>query len=279
MDLMSPAVDTTVVITTYNNPTALRKTLLGLVAQSDRAFSVITADDGSDDSLAAAWSGSLFKDLPLKRIWQPHAGFGAAQIRNRAIAESTVPYLIFMDADCIPRNDFIAKHRRFRKARTYLSGHRLELPESIHLHLSDDDILQNRIFDVNYLQKLEPKLAGYRWRLSRSPLAQSIRDLLGWRRCVFCSSNASAWRSDLLKVNGFDEGLKGYGSEDRDLGARLCNAGIAARYFKCSLSMLHQSHRRSYVDPAQQRLNRNVFKKRLRNGETWVPDGVVKNNP
>jgi glycosyltransferase involved in cell wall biosynthesis len=273
---MSPAVDTAIVITTYNNPTALRKTLLGLIVQSDRSFSVIIADDGSDESLTEAWSGPLFKDLPLHRIWQPHAGFGAAQIRNRAIAETTAPYLVFMDADCIPRNDFIANHRRFRKERTYLSGHRLELPESIHLQLTDEDILENRIFDVNYLRQFDPQLAHYRWRLSRSPTAQRIRDLLGWRPRVFCSSNASAWRSDILKVNGFDEGMKGYGSEDRDLGARLCNAGIASRYFKCSLSMLHQSHRRSYVDPAQQQLNRRVFKRRLRNGETWIPNGVVK---
>lgn len=273
---MSHDIDTAVVITTYNNPIALRKTLLGLMAQTDRRFRVIIADDGSPNSLSEAWSDSVFRRLAILHLWQTNTGFGAARIRNRAVLEATEPYLIFIDADCIPRDDFVARHRAFRRPRTFLSGHRLELPEVIQGCLSDEDILSNRVFDVEFLRSFDPKLQFYRWRLSRLAWVQRARDLLGWRPCVFCSSNASAWRADLLAVNGFDEGLQGYGSEDRDLGARLRNAGVASRYFKCSLSMLHQSHRRSYVDPAQQQKNRRVFKQRLWNGETWVPNGIVK---
>ena len=43
------------------------------------------------------------------------------------------------------------------------------------------------------------------------------------------SCNMSFWRDDLLRVNGFDERMEGYGAEDRELAARLENAGVKRR--------------------------------------------------
>ena len=40
------------------------------------------------------------------------------------------------------------------------------------------------------------------------------------------SCNQGFWRRDLLAVNGFDENMRGWGSEDKELCARLENAGI-----------------------------------------------------
>lgn len=272
--IANPPSTTAVIITTYQNPVALRRTLLGYLAQTESRFEIIIADDGSDDSLPEVWRRPPLSRLSIRHIWQANSGFGAARIRNRALASIDHDYVILSDADCIPRNDFVASHLRFRRPGTFLSGHRLELPESIQATLQDEDILSNRVFDVEFLSRLDPELRRYAWRLSRSATARSIRDLLGWRFRVFCSSNASAWRNDILRVNGFDEGLSGYGSEDRDLGARLHNAGVRSRYFKCGLPLFHQSHRRSYVDPAEQLANRRVFKRRLWNGETWVAKGI-----
>ena len=38
--------------------------------------------------------------------------------------------------------------------------------------------------------------------------------------------NLAAWRDDLLRVNGFDEDMVGWGPEDKELCARLVHAGV-----------------------------------------------------
>ena len=56
------------------------------------------------------------------------------------------------------------------------------------------------------------------------------------------SCNMSFWRADLERVNGFDESMEGYGSEDLELGARLENAGVARRQLKFAALAVHLHH-------------------------------------
>jgi hypothetical protein len=53
----------------------------------------------------------------------------------------------------------------------------------------------------------------------------------------------SFWRQDLLQVNGFDERMEGYGAEDRELAARLENAGVRRRQLKWAALAVHLEHR------------------------------------
>lgn len=52
----------------------------------------------------------------------------------------------------------------------------------------------------------------------------------------------SFWRDDLLRVNGFDERMEGYGAEDRELAARLGNAGVRRRQLKWAALAVHLEH-------------------------------------
>jgi hypothetical protein len=38
--------------------------------------------------------------------------------------------------------------------------------------------------------------------------------------------NQAFWRDDLVRVNGFNEAIEGWGPEDKELAARLDNSGI-----------------------------------------------------
>jgi len=38
--------------------------------------------------------------------------------------------------------------------------------------------------------------------------------------------NQAFWRSDLERVNGYDEAMSGWGAEDKELAARLVHAGV-----------------------------------------------------
>ena len=116
-----------VIISTYNNPSWLRKTLWGYVYQTRQADEIIIADDGSTSDTA-----DLIKtfccSLPLKHVWQEDKGFRKTKILNEAIKIATSDYLIFTDQDCIPRFDFIATHERFAESGKFLSGGYVKLP-------------------------------------------------------------------------------------------------------------------------------------------------------
>lgn len=96
-----------VIISTYNNPEWLEKTLIGYMNQERRADEIIIADDGSGPdtcSLIERYKAVL----PIKHVWHPDEGFRKTRILNLALTSATSDYLIFTDQDCVPRNDFVA---------------------------------------------------------------------------------------------------------------------------------------------------------------------------
>jgi GT2 family glycosyltransferase len=212
--------------------------------------------------------------MPIRHCWHPDIGFRLSMARNRAIASTDADFLVFLDGDCIPRADFVARHLDCCPPGWFAAGARIDVPTEVHRQFKQADILSNRIFEVDYLAARHSALRRFRWRLQRQRWLQAIGNLLTWRYCVFVGSNASAWRQDILRVNGFDEAYPGYGSEDRDMGVRLRNLGIRSRYCKFSLIVLHLDHAKPYFDAATLRRNRETFKRRFRDGTTRVDVGI-----
>ena len=121
-----------VVVTTYERPDALDAVLRGLAHQTDRNFEIIIADDGSGPDTARAveaWSSRLA--VPIKRVWHEHRGFRGGEIRNRGIRASTGGLCIFLDGDCIPRADFVARHRRLAEPGWFVTGNRILLSQQL----------------------------------------------------------------------------------------------------------------------------------------------------
>ena len=86
------------VVSTYNRPDALGACLRSLLAQNDRNFEIVVADDGSGPAtrdVIKAWAAEA--GVPVGHVWQEDRGFRLAEIRNRAIAASAGSYLIFLD--------------------------------------------------------------------------------------------------------------------------------------------------------------------------------------
>ncbi len=261
---------TAVLISTYNSPESLRKTLLGLTVQTHRDFETIVADDGSGPETELILQKRAFRSLGIRHLWQPDRGWRKPRILNWAIAECLSDYIIFLDGDTIARADFVESHLRESRPKTYISGSRVHILQDVHRQFTDEDILTNRVFDIQELAKFDPELLKQRRRLhARWPTAMN---LLTYRPNVFMGCNASAWREDLLAVNGFDEEFD-YGSEDRDLGARLTNSGCRSRWLKYSFVQLHLYH--SFTRNAERiRRNRERFRNSSESRRTWVEPGV-----
>jgi hypothetical protein len=61
-----------------------------------------------------------------------------------------------------------------------------------------------------------------------------------WKGVKTC--NLSAWRGDLLAVNGLDESYSGWGLEDSDLVIRLLRAGIRHKSARFAAPVYHLWH-------------------------------------
>lgn len=228
------------IITTYNWPTALARVLESVAAQTRLPDEVLIADDGSGPETAAviARAGARFPVL-LKHVWQEDLGFRAARARNRGIAASKGDYIVLLDGDMLVHPDFIADHLMLAERGFFLQGGRLKAndEESQRLLAGSKPVyapwVKANFHEFDGTKRLyafrAPLLA--RWK---------ARSRSGGR---VMSCNTSFWRDDLLRVNGFDERMEGYGAEDRELVVRLENAGLRRRALKwCALAM-HLEHR------------------------------------
>ena len=260
-----------VIVTTYNQPVALRRALLCLKAQTARDFTVVVADDGSREETRKLLSHPDFAHMDLLHLWQRDEGWRKTRIQNLAIASVDAEHLIFLDGDCLPRNDFVEAHRRVCRPGSYVSGSRVHVEDFVLRKFSEADITTNRIFEAERLARITPHLLRSRKRLERSRWTW-LYDLLTTRLRVFHGSNASAWREDLYRVNGFDETF-GYGSEDRELGMRLSNVGVRSRWLKYTLVQLHMAHI-SNGDKAQMRQQRDRLWQTFWTRRKWCDLGL-----
>ena len=256
-----------VILTTYQREDALDAVLRALAHQTDRAFEVIVADDGSGPPTRAVVEHRAAQaDIPIRHVWQEDRGFRLAEIRNRAIRASNGTYCIILDGDCIPRPDFIAVHRRLAEPGWFVTGNRVlmsrELTERIlaqaceaEYHSLPQWIALRRRHQIN---RLAPLLS-----LPLGPLRR-LRSR-AWRGARAC--NLAVWRCDLDQVDGFDATYNGWGLEDSDLLIRLLRAGIRRKDGNFAVGVLHLWHPesdRSLLPDNQRRLDAIATADRVR---------------
>jgi glycosyltransferase involved in cell wall biosynthesis len=232
-----------VIVTTYNRPDALRAVLAGLDAQRDRDFEVIVADDGSrDDTRELVLSMAGTAGIPIRHVWQEDRGFRAGAARNRAVAQARGDYLIFLDGDCVPRPDFIARHRALAEPGWMVAGNRILMSEAftqrvlseglpIHGWRNDRWQVAQRDGSINRTLPLRTLPLG--------PVRKAAAER--WQRVRTC--NLGVWRRDFEAINGFDEAYEGWGFEDSDLAVRLLNAGVRRKEGAFATGVLHLWHR------------------------------------
>ena len=265
-----------VIFTTYNSVAWLEKVLWGFHYQTDNNFEVIVADDGSREETKE--SIERFKKnthLEVQHVWQPDDGFQKCRIMNKALKAAKGDYVLFTDGDCIPRNDFVAVHRKHAEEGFYLSGGYFKLPMDISKRINRADIETGRAFDSQWLldnglkktHKISKLTARGWWAKFMNSVTPTNRTWNG--------HNASGWKKDLFDVNGFDESMQ-YGGQDCELGYRLRHNGIKAKQIRYSAICVHLDHARGYVNPEMLANSRRIKKNTLSNKLTFTENGLVK---
>lgn len=226
---------TSLIIATYNWPEALELTLLSALNQSLLPDEIIVADDGSTDETRELVKSFQSKaQVPIIHVWHEDEGFRLAKIRNRAIAVSKGDYVIQVDGDIILHPDFIKDHVGFAKRGSYVSGSRVKLDATLSQKLRDAHSVKVSVFmkgTCNFFNGLHLPFLSFLQEHYRE------NDLYYVRGC-----NMAFWRDDLIKVNGYNEELRGWGREDNEISCRLNNIGNVRRIAKFRAIAFHQYH-------------------------------------
>ena len=260
-----------VIVSTYDRPDALGAVLRSLAEQTYRGFDVVVADDGSgpDTRALVEWHAET-SGLDLRHVRHEDRGYRLAAIRNRAAAATEQPYVIFLDGDCLVRPDFVERHAALAEPGHFVHGSRVRLDPGLSR------------FAIERVPPTIERWGAARWlgewfrgrvdrftpllRLPLGPLRHlSPRRWHGVKGC-----NLALWRSDLLAVNGFDEGFAGWGFEDNDLVVRLIRNGVRRKEGRYAVPVLHLWHETRPTDPA----NRERLERRLRSDTIRAERGI-----
>ncbi|WP_413997726.1 glycosyltransferase family 2 protein [Flavobacterium sp. W1B] len=226
---------TTLLITTYNWPEALEVVLMSIENLIVMPDEIIIADDGSTketEILIKKWQDRL--KIPVIHSWQEDLGFRAAASRNKAIAKSSGDYIIMIDGDLILHPNFIKDHITHCKTNQFTIGTRVLLKEDYSKQLLTEK-------KINFSVSSDNISANYKNTINNSLLSKLISYTTTSHKQVR-SCNMACFKSDLIKVNGFNEDFIGWGREDTELVVRLLNAKIIRKNIKFNANVLHIFH-------------------------------------
>jgi glycosyltransferase involved in cell wall biosynthesis len=265
-----------VILSTYNQPVWLEKTIWAFSAQSHRDFELVIADDGSHDETRKTIDRLRAETgLTIRHVWHEDRGFRKCTILNRAVVEAQADYLVFSDGDCVPRHDFLSQHARFAEPGYLLSGGIVRLPMELSRLVSRDDIASGRAHKVAWLRSHGLPWSPKNVKLANNPRLATFLDHATTTKATWNGGNASTWKEAILRINGFDERME-YGYEDREFGERLINLGFRSKSLRYRAACVHLDHGRDYVRPEAFARNKKIYRETRRTRAVWTPFGILK---
>jgi glycosyltransferase involved in cell wall biosynthesis len=269
-------IDTSIIISTYNSPKWLEKVLIGYNNQSYQFFEIVIADDGSgQETLDLIESIQKKVFYPIVHVWHEDNGFQKSQILNKAIQKCSTPYIIMSDGDCIPRQDFVACHVKYRQEGFFLSGGYFMLPISISELISNEDICTGRCFNLKWLKQHGLNNTFKNLKLIAKGFTSWLLNTTTPTNASWNGHNASGWKKDIEAINGFDERMQ-YGGQDRELGERLFNYGIKSKQLRYSAICVHLDHPRGYKTKESINKNLEIRRKVKSEKKVWTASGIIK---
>ncbi len=182
-----------VVIATKDRARDIERAIASLEGQTGAPpFELVVVDNGSHDETPAVLEAAHARAaMAMTIVREPNPNRAAA--RNRGIAATRYPLVLFVDDDVWLPPKFLAAH---------LQAHR-----DIFWRVVTGPIVNIPVAEA----RPRPSAANY-------------------SNAFFCTCNASVPRAALAAVGGFDESFDLYGWEDTDLGMRLRAHDVGRRF-------------------------------------------------
>jgi glycosyltransferase involved in cell wall biosynthesis len=268
------------IIPTYKDIAALELILDALKRQSYQEFEVIVAeDDNAQDTVD--FLKRYEAPFLIKHFRQEDKGWQKAKAMNGAIKLSSGDYLIFFDGDCIPYSTFVAGHVSLIEVNRVLCGRRVNTGDEISHSLRDKSIriamIENNFF--SFYKKFKKDSARHiEQGIYFSPKSIFynffIKVLDKKKTLVGC--NFSVFKSDMLKINGFDESYpSGDVADDVDIEWRLNAIGVENKSCRYAANLIHLNHSRKDRREAHNQNLELMLEKQIKE-EVVCLDGIIK---
>jgi len=268
--------NTTVIISVYTDTESLGLILKSLTAQSTKPFEVIVSEDGNSEEMKTF----LIQHQNIKHIFQEDNGWQKNKALNNAIRNASGDYLIFLDGDVIPYQNFVKEHIENSEQKKVLMGKRIEMGKYISL------LLRKNYLSSSLLEKLFIPLLPF---IVLDKGSRHIEDGLvlkrgnrfgdkirNKKRKMIVGCNFSCFKSDMELINGFDEDyVKPSVGEDVDLMWRFKHFGIEIKSIRNLANIFHLWHPRRW-DGTTVKENNIIMKKKQEQEEYSCKKGLIK---
>jgi glycosyltransferase involved in cell wall biosynthesis len=261
---MGERVSVALLVTTYNWPEALKLVLESVLVQTVLPDEIIIADDGSGEPTRAVVDAFRLKTaIPVKHFWHPDEGFRKTIIINQAITGTSSDYIIQIDGDIVMHELFIKDHISEAESGYYIRGSRVLLPDEI----TKRCLLTGNFEPVSTFSKgVRNRINSLRIPFLAPLLIKKTKRSRNWIGC-----NCAFWRKDFLKVNGYNNELKGWGHEDIELAARFINSGLYQKKVKLKAVCYHLNH--PFSSRVHENINFRVYLDTLNKGIAYCSNG------
>lgn len=256
----------TVIAAFYNRLDYLKLVLAGFERQTEKNFELIIADDGSSEDVVREINKIIPEhSFPIKYIWQEDKGFRKNKILNKAITESESDYLIFIDADCIPHRGFIEGHLNHSQKNISLTGRRVNLSQKITNQLTEKNVREG-FLEKNIFLLIKDGLFGKSFDVEKGLYLKNkfFLNYFNKKNRGLLGCNFSAFKEDLIKLNGFDERYEAPSiGEDSDVQFRLELSGVKIKSINHTAVQYHLYHKPQERAPVNLELFQEVKNNKL----------------
>lgn len=231
----------------YKDIESLRLIVNALKYQDYTNFELVVAEDNNDIAISNYLKS--VSGIDILHTTQEDIGIRKSRSQNNAILKCTGDYLIFIDGDCIPNNNFISSHVTLSEKGHILSGRRVNLGKYIS-QLIRKGTLKTSTLVSNYLLFIPVLWLDHATHIGQgiylSPTSWPYKKYLSKRKksnMNILGCNFSCFKKDIINIDGFDES---YGEtsipDDTDIQWRFETAGLKIKSCKLSANVFHLHH-------------------------------------
>jgi glycosyltransferase involved in cell wall biosynthesis len=252
------------IATIYKSTDFLNRVLESVKRQTLKPIELIITEDGEfseNAKLIDSWRSRL--DYPLIHLTQKDIGNRKPLALNKAIIRSSGDYLVFIDGDCVLRNDFIKSHHDLADEEVFQTGRRVELSKKATEFLTAERIAQGYLEGIPWRLLWDGAFGEtHHWaRFFKTP--GPLRGLLGQEKVDdIRGCNFSVHRKHIEAINGFNNRFSGAYGEDSDVEYRLKFLGLRMKSNKGAAIQYHLWHKTQTKDLSNQKLLQEVLEKR-----------------
>jgi len=220
-----------VIVPAYNAEKSLPTLMASLSKQTYQDLEVTIVDDGSTDKTASLVEKSGFS------LIKTEGNRGPAHARNVGAAASRGAFLVFTDADCVPRPDWL------EEVAAWLGDGRVDALMG-RVVLEESNWLGNTISALGFP-------AGGRVGFDKIWKVDAAGNTTSFSTCN-CAVRKEVFRT----VGGFDESFPYPGGEDSLLARNIVAAGLRIRY--CPRAVVHHAARSDFGEFLRWQFKRGV---------------------